>query len=243
MSARVHVGTSGWNYGSWKDAFYAGVPRKAWFEHATRAFTGLEINATHYREQTPETLSAWRQRAPRGFRFAVKGHRFVTHAKKLLEVDDSVIRARENLRPLGASLAAVVWQLPDSLRRDDRRLAGFLAALDLWRSTRHALELRHASWFSGEVAALLAEHDVAVCQSDAPDFPLWDAVTTDLVYVRLHGHTRKYASRYSTRLLESWAAKVERWRGEGREVHVYFDNDAEGHAPRDAARLLALLRS
>ena len=106
---------------------------------------------------------------------------------------------------------------------------------------RHAIEFRHASWFDDEVAACLRNHDIAVCQSDAADWPMWDAVTTDLVYVRLHGHDVTYASCYSESELRAWARKVRRWMGEGRGVHVYFDNDAHCHAPFNAQRLMALV--
>lgn len=93
-----------------------------------------------------------------------------------------------------------------------------------------------------EVAALLQEGRVANCISDAPDWPMWDAITTDLVYVRLHGHTRTYASSYRRSSLARWAARVRAWLAEGRDVHLYFDNDAEGAAPNNARALLALLR-
>jgi uncharacterized protein YecE (DUF72 family) len=79
--------------------------------------------------------------------------------------------------------------------------------------------------------------------SDAPDWPMWDRVTTDLVYIRLHGHTRKYASNYSKQSLERWAIRAEAWLNENRDVHVYFDNDAEGAAPKNALTLLDILRS
>lgn len=108
-----------------------------------------------------------------------------------------------------------------------------------WRKPRHASDFRPPSWFCNEVAACLAAHRIAVCQSDAAGWPCWDAVTTDLVYVRLHGHAVTYASGYTEGELRAWARKVRRWR---REVHVYFDNDARGEAPRNALRLIALLR-
>jgi uncharacterized protein YecE (DUF72 family) len=101
-----------------------------------------------------------------------------------------------------------------------------------------AIEFRHPSWFDDDVAACLQDRGIAVCQSDSADWPLWDAVTTDLVYVRLHGHTVTYASGYSDRELRSWAGRVRRWRRERRDVHVYFDNDAWGYAPRDAVKLI-----
>jgi uncharacterized protein YecE (DUF72 family) len=104
------------------------------------------------------------------------------------------------------------------------------------------MEFRHPSWFTDEVANCLRAHRIAACQSDAADWPLWDVVTTDLIYVRLHGHEATYASAYPESELRAWARKIRRWQREGRDVHVYFDNDAWGHAPRNAQRLLALLR-
>jgi uncharacterized protein YecE (DUF72 family) len=101
------------------------------------------------------------------------------------------------------------------------------------------LEFRHPSWFAEEIATCLRAHRLAVCLSDAADWPMWEAITTDFVYVRLHGHTRTYASPYSTALLEHWARRTCQWLRESRDVHLYFYNDAEGAAPWDALRLLA----
>src|SRR5690606_21817587 len=112
---------------------------------------------------------------------------------------------REHAAGLGGDLAAVVWQLASNLRFDPQRLEDFCTQLGAWPETRHAIEMRHRSWFNDETADCLARHRVAACQSDSADWPMWDAVTTDLVYVRLHGHTRSYASRYSTATLKRWA--------------------------------------
>ena len=109
----------------------------------------------------------------------------------------------------------------------------------MWPEVRHAIELRHESWFTDAVADRLAEAKVASCMGDAPDFPLWRRVTTDLVYVRLHGHSRKYASSYRRDHLQRWAADIDAWTREGRDVHVYLDNDAEGAAVANALTLRA----
>ena len=119
-------------------------------------------------------------------------------------------------------------------------LDDFLCALAVW-PVRHALELRHRSWFVPEVAEPLRAGGVAVCLSDAPDVPMWHEITTDLVCVRLPGHTRTYASSYHATCLRRWADDVERWRSEGRDVHLSFDFDAEGHAVRNALALSALV--
>ena len=134
----------------------------------------------------------------------------------------------------------MLWQCPSTLRCDLGRLQAFLDALDRWPEVRHALEFRHRSWFDDRVQRCLGEHDVAICQSDAADWPRWDAVSTDLVYVRLHGHTRTYLSRYRAATLGRWAERIRSWVAEGRSVHVYFDNTAAGVAVGDAERLRAL---
>jgi len=122
------------------------------------------------------------------------------------------------------------------------RLTEFVKNLGHWRTTRHAIEFRHKSWFDDQVAECLRTYSVAVCMSDAPDWPMWDAVTTDVVYIRLHGHTRKYASSYNKPALEKWSTRIQGWLNENRDVHVYFDNDAEGAAPQNALTLLEMLR-
>lgn len=241
--ARAYIGTSGWSYDSWT-GFYGDTPKTRRLEHCAARFTGLEINASHYRLQSPETYRDWRRRVPDDFRFALKAHRYLTHRKYLADLDGHLALSRDRARALGTKLAVVLWQLPARLQADRDRLQSFARLLSRrWTSVRHAIELRHPSWFHDDIAAILADHALAVCLSDAPDFPMWDRVTTDLVYVRLHGHTRKYASRYARSSLERWAGRTGQWLSEGRDVHVYFDNDAEGAAPRDAMKLLGLVTS
>lgn len=239
--ARAYIGTSGWGYAGWRTHLYADTPLKDWLRVASRAFDALEINGSFYTQIKPETYARWYTETPDHFRFALKGHRFVTHYKRLRDCRDSIVRLRDQAQPLREKLAAVVWQLPSTFQCNVDRLAEFVRALETWRGVGHAIELRHRSWFVPEVASVLRAAGVAVCMSDAPDFPMWREVTSDLVYVRLHGHTRKYASSYSERSLRAWAADARRWVGEGRDVHVYFDNDAEGHAVRNALRLQELV--
>lgn len=242
MPGNAYIGTSGWNYKSWRDGFYRNTPQKQWLRFCAEHFTGIEVNGTFYRLQEKSTFQKWREETPHGFPFTIKGHRYVTHNKKLLEAEGPVIRCRDSASPLGKRLAAVVWQLPAAFRKNIGRLEAFLQALRHWTTTRHAIEFRHKSWFDDEAAECLKKHAVAVCMSDAPDWPMWNEVTTDLVYIRLHGHTRKYASSYSKPSLKKWAARIRTCLEEDRDVHVYFDNDAEGAAPRNALTLLEMLR-
>jgi len=242
MSGRAFIGTSGWTYDSWRDDFYQGRPTRDWLRFCAARFTAVEINATHYRLQSVATFRRWRDETPPGFRFALKAHRYLTHNKKLSDPLGPIRLERERAAGLGEKLAVVLWQLPRNFHRNLERLAGFARALRAWRRPRHAIEFRHPSWFDDAVAACLRAHRIALCQSDAADWPLWDAVSTDLVYVRLHGHEQTYASSYSEAELRAWARKARRWMREGRDVHLYFDNDAYGDAPRNAARLIALVR-
>jgi uncharacterized protein YecE (DUF72 family) len=239
--AHAFVGTSGWVYPGWRQHLYADTPIKRWLEVASRTFDALEINGSFYTQIKPATYERWRRETPNDFRFTLKGHRYVTHYKRLGHCRDSIILLRDQARYLGDKLRGVVWQLPGNFALNLERLDDFFESLDAWPEVRHAIELRHASWFIPEVASRFRRARIAVCMSDAPDFPMWREVTTDFVYVRLHGHTRKYASSYSAPHLKRWAADTERWLGEGREVHVYFDNDAEGHAVRNALTLKALV--
>ena len=238
MIGRPYVGTSGWTYDSWREGFYGSRPKREWLRFCAQRFTGIEVNATFYRLQSEDTFRRWRAETPPEFRFAIKAHRYLTHNKKLKDPLPAIARERESTSGLGPKLAAVLWQLPPNLHKNLERLEGFVRALGRWRRVRHAIEFRHKSWFDDEVAHCLREHHLAVCQSDAADWPLWDAVTTDFVYARLHGHTITYGSNYSEAQLDAWAGRAKRWLSEGRDVHLYFDNDAFGHAPRNALRLI-----
>ena len=242
--AEARIGTSGWAYDEWRQEFYAGVPRRRWLEHCAEHFGAVEINATHYRLQRLSTLERWRPAVPPDFRFALKAHRYLTHVRRLRDPLEPIRRDRERAEALGSQLAAVLWQLPARFVFDDERserLDRFLDALTTSWPARHALELRHRSWFRSDVAARLTDHGVSSCISHAADWPMWEAVTADFVYVRLHGHPQTYASPYGRRGLRPWARRVRGWLDEGRDVLVFFDNDAGGAAPCDATRLIELL--
>ena len=135
----------------------------------------------------------------------------------------------------------MVWQLPARLRLDLARLEAFAEALRAWPGTCHAVEFRHASWFTPEVETLLQDRAMSNVISDAPTFPRWDAVTSDVAYVRLHGHEQLYRSSYGDDALAGWAERCRRWLAEGHDVHVYFDNTDGGAAPPNALRLHALV--
>jgi uncharacterized protein YecE (DUF72 family) len=240
-AGRAYIGISGWSYPEWREDFYANAPARDWLGIASARFTALEINATFYHELTPATFEHWRDATPPDFRFAVKAHRFVTHVKRLDAPAESFRRQQREAETLGEKLAAMLWQLPAGLKCDLGRLERFAAKLKKWDTTRHAIEFRNESWFDGEVAALMRDAGLAVVQSDAADWPMWEAVTTDVVYVRLHGHLETYASNNGAPALRRWSAKCRKWMDEGRDVHVYFDNTAGGNAPANALALIKML--
>lgn len=231
-------------YDEWRHDFYEGVPRARWLTHCAEHFDAVEINATHYRLQQRSTFERWAAAVPDRFRFTLKAHRYLTHVRRLRDPAEPIRRDRERATALDEKLAAVLWQLPARFAYDAERVARlerFLRALSSEWPARHAIELRHRSWYRPEVADLLASHGASTVISHAAEWPMWEAVTADLVYVRLHGYPCTYASAYGPRGLRPWAARVERWLAEGHDVYVFFDNDSEGAAPRDAMRLREML--
>jgi len=239
----LYVGTSGWMYDAWREGWYGDLPKRKWLGFDAQRFTAVEVDSTFYRQQKRETYEAWASQVPADFKFAVRGHRYVSHNKKLLDAGEAVQRMRDQAEGLGEKLGPVLWQIPPRVRVNVERIHHFAEALALWPNARHVLEFRNETWFSAEVEAALSEHGIANCLSDSGSFPMWEAITTDLVYLRLHGNPYTYVSRYEDEALDAWMIRIEAWLAEGREVHVYFDNDAHGHAPHDAVRLLQRVRS
>jgi uncharacterized protein YecE (DUF72 family) len=183
-------------------------------------------------------VAGCRDQTPDGFLFAWKASRFITHNKKLKGVEDSIALVFGRMDGLGDRFGPVLFQLPPMLRRDDGRLRDFLVLLPKRR--RHTVEFRHPSWYAPEVLQILADHDVALCISDHHDAPSpWEA-TARHVYVRGHGPGGTYRGRYGDRTLRDWARRIDAWRGEGRDVFAYFDNDIDVAAPADAETLRSL---
>ena len=271
----VRVGISGWTYDGWRGDFYpSGLARRKELAYAAERMDTVEINGSFYSLQRPSSYQTWREQTPDDFVFAVKGGRFITHMKRLRDVETPLANFfGSGVLALGPKLGPVLWQLPERLEYDAGLLASFFARLprtvraaaalgrkhdaklkpDRALTTtprglgdqriRHALEFRHPSYCTDEAFALLRDHDVGCVVADtAGRWPLAEAVTSDLVYVRLHGDQELYASGYSDAALDRWAAKCRAW-SEQADVVVYFDNDAKGHAPHDAVRLRERLRT
>jgi uncharacterized protein YecE (DUF72 family) len=217
-----------------------GLPARRWLERYAELFDTVEVNATFYRLISRDAVQRWVQQTPQDFSFAVKASRYLTHVKRLSNIREGLARFYERIEPLieAKRLGPVLWQLPETFHRDEERLAGALALLP---TARHAFEFRHPSWFVPETYALLREHDVALVIGDHPDrsFQTYEA-TTDWRYVRFHHGTRGRRGNYSQSELEEWAKRLRSWRAQSG-LFVYFNNDWEVFAPRNAAKLRRLV--
>jgi uncharacterized protein YecE (DUF72 family) len=239
-SARLRIGCSGWNYADWRGRFYPdGLPESRWLAFYAERFDTVEVNATFYRLPTRAAVARWAEVTPAGFTFAVKTSRYLTHVKRLRELGAGVERFFERIEPLVSSgkLGPVLWQLPPNFRRDDERLADALSRLS---RGEHAFEFRHSSWQAPDVWRLLKEHRVAlVVADDAQRAEPSLELTAPFAYLRFHRGRRGRRGNYSDRELVTWAQRMRRL--QARTVYAYFNNDWEGFAVRNAARLRELL--
>lgn len=237
---RARVGTSGWSYDHWDGVFYpAHLPASRRLEYYASRFDTVEIDATFYRMPSEQAARRWREEVPDGFAFAAKGSRFITHFRKLAGVGDSTKAFLERLEELGEALEVVLWQLPPTMQCDVARLDAFLGGLPAG-GPRHAVEFRHESWLTDETYRVLRRRGAAHVNVSSDAMPEQRTVTAGFVYVRFHG-TEKYHGAYERPVLEPWAEFMRAELAGGRDVYAYFNNDSEGHAPRDAARLAAML--
>ncbi|WP_404436494.1 DUF72 domain-containing protein [Microbacterium aerolatum] len=265
----IRVGTSGWRYASWRGDFYPrGLAQRRELEYIGSRFSTVELNGSFYSLQRPSSYQRWRDAVPSGFVFAVKGSRYVTHMLRMRGAETALANFfASGVLALGEALGPVLWQLPerqefaadviddflgmlprstgaalDLARRHDERLEGRAwLEIDEDRPIRYALEPRAESF--REAGDLLRHHGVAMVTADtAGRFPRFDETTADFAYLRLHGAQELYHSGYTAEELDGWAHLIDELSGSAespRDVYVYFDNDARGHAPHDALALAA----
>jgi len=240
--ADLHVGCSGFNYPHWRGAFYPDrLPQRQWLGHYASVFLSVELNVTFYRLPTASTFVKWRLETPAGFVFSIKGSRFITHVKRLRDPEEPLERFFVAALELREKLGAVLWQLPPGFRADSERLERFLKLLDGY-PVRNSLEFREESWLGAETVSICREHNVPICMADWPQFQAETPLTADFVYIRRHGRQGDYAADYSQGELAVDAARIRGHLAGGRDVFIYFNNDAQGHAPKNAAELAGMLK-
>ena len=285
---RIRIGVSGWRYTPWRGNFYPKkLAQSRELQYAAGIFPSIELNGSFYSLQRPSSYAQWAAGTPPGFVFAVKRSRYITHMLRLRGIEAALANFfASGLFALGDKLGPILWQFPPMLRfhpevfeaffqmlpnsthdaakiacRHDQRLEGRALLLPgRNRRIRHAVEVRHDSFVTPDFIQLLRKYRIAWVVADTPKpWPLYEDVTADFVYIRLHGSTELYNSRYTTAELERWARLIDAWRngGEpedarricpirsrrraGRDVYCYFDNTDKRHAPDNARELMALL--
>jgi uncharacterized protein YecE (DUF72 family) len=266
----IRIGISGWRYEPWRRVFYPeDLPQRRELEFATRHFPTIEINGSFYSLQRPEYYEHWYSEAPPGFVYSLKGSRYITHMLRLKDVEkplanflaSGVLNLREKLGPFLWQFPPMFVYRPERLveffrllprttaqalalaRRRDARMTGrSRLAIDANRKLRHAVEIRHHSFMNAEFLELLKRYDIGLVVADtAGKWPRMFDVTSDFVYVRLHGDVELYKSGYTSRALDEWAKRIRRWSARGKDVYVYFDNDMKVKAPFDALNLMRKL--
>ncbi|NLD70577.1 MAG: DUF72 domain-containing protein [Limnobacter sp.] len=249
---QIRIGISGWTYAPWRGVFYpADLPQRRELDWASRRFRTIEINGTFYRLQQLENFLRWHDETPEGFVFAIKGSRYITHLRRLREIDTPMANfLASGVLRLGAKLGPMLWQFPPWMRFDAERFEAFLALLpkdteqacalgrrhdervpggdalklDEHRPMRHAVEIRHDSFRSPEFIEMLRRHGVALVCADTVDWPRLMDLTSGFVYCRLHGSEELYVSGYDDDSLDRWASRVRAW--------------AKGSEPADAERVM-----
>jgi len=284
----IRIGVSGWRYPPWRSAFYPeGMAQRRELEFASQVFRSIEINGSFYSLQRPQSYAAWHDATPDDFVFAVKGPRFVTHMLRLRGVEAALANFfASGVARLRTKIGPILWQLPPTMRYDESLLLHFLSQLPrdtdeaAWLARghnekvegriafdfapghrlRHALEVRDASFVNAGFIAMLRELDIALVVADTGGrWPEYADLTSDFVYVRLHGASELYVSGYSPRAIACWARRLECWAQGGqaddvrvidngiaaaaahRNVFCYFDNTAKKHAPENARALMRRL--
>ena len=233
---KIYIGTSGFSYAHWeKGVFYPlDLPKAKQLEYYSKNFQTVELNNPFYHLPLAKTFQSWYQRTPHDFIFAVKASRYISHIKKLKGCGQPWRLFISRAEKLKEKLGPILFQLPASWKVDIKRLEGFLKILP--KKHQYSFEFRHQSWFCQEVYQLLKKHKIALCLADSNKWPYQEELTADFIYLRCHGSHYLYSSKYTDQELKKWAAKIKKWL-KNRDVYVYFNNDANGYAVKNAQTL------
>jgi uncharacterized protein YecE (DUF72 family) len=235
----IFIGTSGWTYRDWRGRFYpAKLPQRHWLAYYAERFPSVELNVTTYRLPREADLERW-SGVPPGFVYTVKLSRLITHRKRPGEPREFVDNYMRAIAPLAPRIANVLAQFPPFFARDDDALRAFLGTLP--PDHRYVVEFRHPSWYDEAVYALLRERGISLCVHDLRGSATPLVLTGPVLYIRLHGPVRAYAGSYSRARLETWARTIRELAPQVDATFVYFNNDQNAYAPRNALTLMDLL--
>lgn len=237
------TGCSGFHYDHWKGSFYPErLPKNKWLSFYAEHFKTVEINHSFYKLPKVETLQKWHRETPDSFRFTMKGSRYISHMKKIVDDEDvreGLQRFYKIVSELKEKLGCVLWQLPGNQHRDDEKLKNFCTLLS--DRFNNVLEFRHTSWFTEPVFNILENQGVGYCVISAPeDLPELTRVTTDVGYVRFHGKKEWYRYDYSDKELHEWSNNIKQMNA--RDIYIYFNNDAEAFAVKNALKIKEKLK-
>jgi uncharacterized protein YecE (DUF72 family) len=239
LERSIYIGCSGWRYWKWRDSFYAGVPQQDWFAHYLKHFDSVEINASFYSWPTVANIQAWRrQPGEKNFVYTVKVSELITHVKRFKGTKTLIRDFGMVADILGERMGCLLFQLPPSYRFTRARLNAIVSQLDPAR--RNVVEFRHASWWNEEVYRAFREAGIIFCCCSGPRLPDELIRTADEVYVRLHGTKRWYRHDYSESELATWADRINA--SGAKRAWIYFNNDNDAHAPKNAKTLRRMLR-
>ncbi len=238
---KYRIGCSGFLYDSWRGNFYPqSLPHKKWLPFYVEKFNTVELNVTFYRLLKKETFARWYKETPDDFTFVLKGSRFISHIKKLKDVELPLSSFFNVTTPLKEKFGVVLWKLPPNLKVNMKSLEDFIEVLKQY-PVRHVFEFRHKSWLTKKVYKILSAANVAVCMADWPEHIDNLPVTADFVYLRRQGEGGSYATNYTTEQLRNDANRIKEYLKNDKDVYVFFNNDAYGYAPKNAITLSAML--
>lgn len=236
------TGCSGFHYDDWKDTFYpSDLTKEEWLSYYAQYFKTVEINNSFYSLPEADKLKKWHEQTPGNFRFSMKGSRYVTHMKKLIndsDVREGVKKFYHAVEPLQGKLGCVLWQLPGNQHRDDEKLEDFCSLLS--SNFKNVIEFRDLSWFQDPVFEILENHDISYCIISAPDdLPEDIRATTDTAYVRFHGKSDWYNYNYSKKEIKEWQQKLQNINA--RRIYLYFNNDVKVRAVKNAKSMKVVM--
>jgi len=238
---QLFIGTSGWYYDHWKKCFYPpDLPKNKWLEHYLKYFRTVEVNATFYRSFKPKTYHNWADKVPDGFRYVLKVPRLITHRKFLKNCKKDIGQFERSANILGEKLGLLLLQLAPQTGLELDLLS---SALDAFKDpSKVAVEIRNKEWLTDETTVLIKEHGAIFVNIDSPDIRLLDQVTSETVYLRLHGSKKWYQHNYSDDELHMFATQIREYIKAGaKQIFVFFNNDYHGYAPENARKLAEIM--